>query len=405
MSDKKGGEDDGAWMAFLILAFIAVFCYVIWYLFKFQLIQFVLWVRQGELLTLVALFGADYLIEVPGYDGGRPLSDVLSLAKLEPEDITLEYMRIMTHVSMYFWKWPLAVLLGVILLWAVFKGPTSLYRRNLGLEGLIYEQSKVFRSITPFISFNPSKMKFRAPGTPVPAELPLFSEALAPEEWIAYNRIPMPDGQLDETAAERAFSKQLIGLWKGAHNQKDYIKILLASFCLKVNRKRAESDNMLGRLACCWSHDKGLQLSKDRALLKEAKRILKDKKMSEKFHQRINKHAFITTACLAGLEFARSEGGVLAPAQFVWLRGHDRTLWYALNNLGRQAYHMEALGSMSHYRAEKQVQRPIPRARMRDAVDALNTIMNDPLLRKPIPELDYSMVKDKKKNKGVLKPV
>jgi intracellular multiplication protein IcmP len=405
MAENKGGEDDGAWMAFLILAFIAIICYVIWYLFKYQLIQFVLWVREGELLILSAILGPDHLMDIPGYDTPKSLKDVMTLTKLDPKDVTLEFMRVMTYVTMYYWKWPLAAIMSAILMWCIFKGPTSLYRRNLGLEGLIYEQSKTFRSITPFVQFNPGKLQFRAPGSPVPAQLPLFAEALSPEEWIAYNRIPMPDGQLDEVATEKAFSKQLTGLWKGANKQKDYIKILLASFCLKANRKRGEADDMLGRLASCWSQEKGLQISKDRALLKEAKRILNNKKMSEKFHKHINKHAYITTACIAGLQLARNEGGVLAPAQFVWLRGYDRNLWYALNNLGRQAFHMEALGAMSHYRAEKLVERPIPRANMRDAVNAINALMNNPELRKPIPELDYSMVKDKKKNKGVLKPV
>lgn len=406
MSDKKGGEDDGAWMAFLILAFIAVICYVIWYVFKYQLIQFVLWVREAELLLLSSVFGGGHLTDVPGLNA--PISfDYLRkyLTTLNPRDVTLEHVRVLTYVTMHYLKWPFGALLSIITLWCMFKGPTSLYRRNLGLEGLIQEQAKTFQSITPFTKFNPSTMKFRAPGSPVPAELPLFSEALSPVEWIAFNRVPMPDGNLDEYAAEKAFSRQLIGPWKGALNQKDYIKILLAAFCLKANRKRNEADAMLGRVASCWDHQKGLQLSHDRALLKEAKKILKNKKLSENFHKRINKHAFITTAIIAGLEQARQEGGVLAPAQFVWLRGYDRSLWYALNNLGRQAFHMEAIGSMAHYRAEKQVQRPIPKPRVRDAVVALRNIMSDPQLRKPIPELDYSMVKDKKKNKGVLKPV
>jgi len=67
---------------------------------------------------------------------------------------------------------------------------------------------------------------------------------------------------------------------------------------------------------------------------------------------------------------------------------------------------MEAMGAMSHYRAEKLIARPIPKPRVRDAVTALAGYMNDPLIRRPIPELDYSKVKKRKnKNKGVLKPV
>ena len=65
------------------------------------------------------------------------------------------------------------------------------------------------------------------------------------------------------------------------------------------------------------------------------------------------------------LWYARSEGGVLAPAQFLWLRGHDRALWYPLNNLGRKSFHIEAMGAMCQYKAEKRVSRPIPKGEIK----------------------------------------
>lgn len=406
MSEQKGGQDDGAWMMALIVAFIAVICWVIWYLFKFQLIQFVLWVRYAEIYAIGLVYGFDHAVDVDGYSDPIPLRVLRDMAiSLDPKQTTFEQVRVLTNVTMGFLKYVFAGVIALIGLWAIFRGPTSLYRSKLDLEGLIFRQARNFKAIAPFVQFNPSNMPFRAPGSPVPAELPLFSEALGPEEWIAYNRIPMPDGALDEDAAEKAFARQLKGLWKGSLKQKDHIKILLAAFCLKANRKRGEADDMLGRVASCWSHEKGLQLSKDRALLKQAKKVLKDKNMAGDFNKIMNKHAFITTAVLAGLEKARKEGGVLAPAQFVWLRGYDRTLWYALNNLGRQSFHMEAMGAMAHFRSENLVDRPIPKPRVRDAVDALKGYMENPLLARPIPELDYSGVKKKKnKNKGVLKP-
>ena len=83
------------------------------------------------------------------------------------------------------------------------------------------------------------------------------------------------------------------------------------------------------------------------------------------------------------------EGGVLAPAQFVWLRAHDRALWYPLNNLGRQTLHMEAMGATAHYKAEKLAQRPIPRPKVVDAVKSLVEFMASNRIR-ALPQLDYS---------------
>lgn len=405
MAEKKGGEDDGVWMLGMILAFLALVCWVIWTVFKYQILQGILWVRAGEFALIAVVMGEDYTMNVPGYEKAMTVGEWYNFVlNADPHKITLDHMFISAWMTSHVLRWMFSGLMALLMLWCVFRGPTSLYRRTLGLGGLIAEQAKIFKSIAPFVHFNPSDLPFRAPGSPVPAELPLFSEALGPEEWIAFNKIPLPDGKMDAAAAERAFARQLGPRWNGALKQPDYIQILLAAFCLKANRKRNDADAMLGRLASCWDHKGGLRLSRDRALLREARKILKDKKMAEKFTQRINRHAFTATAMIRALDIARSEGGVLAPAQFVWLRGHHRALWYPLNNLGRQAYHMEAIGAMSHYRAEKQVDRPIPKPKVSDAVKTLEGYMNNPALARPIPQLDYSMVKNKGKNKGVLKP-
>lgn len=206
----------------------------------------------------------------------------------------------------------------------------------------------------------------------------------------------MPDGKLDADAATRAFAKQLGGPWRGAMELAPYKQVLLAAFVLKALRKRHESDDMLGQLSMSWSKEHGLRIPGK--LLRDARRILKDKDKTSRIISKCNQHAFENTALLRALATARAEGGVLAPAQFVWLRGFDRDLWYPLNNLGRQSFHMEALGAICHYKAEKQVQRPIPRPKVDDAVKSLTEYISSSNAR-PIPTLDYS----KSKKRGVKK--
>ena len=163
---------------------------------------------------------------------------------------------------------------------------------------------------------------------------------------------------------------------------------------------RDESDIMLGRLANCWSFKEGLNLNRDKKLLKEAQRILKNKDLAGDTLAKANQHAYVTTALLRALQFAREEGGVLAPASFVWLRGYDRTLWYPLNNMGRQSFHPEALGAMAHFTAEKRTQRPIPMPKVEFAVDTIRDYMKS-MRARPIPQLDYS----NSKKRGVKKAV
>jgi intracellular multiplication protein IcmP len=383
----------------IMLVVLGVVVWLFWYFFDAEVRGLVRWIRYSEMWLISWFVGDDYTVNYLGREVNwqRGFEDT---PKWKINKLTYSHLAYFGALSMQPLKWVFISLCGAAGIWCLFYGPNTQYRQKLGLEGLITRQAKNFPVIAPFVQFNPSTQPPRPPGVPVPAELPDFAEALGPEEWLAYNVIPCPDGKVDEVAAAKAFRKQLGERWKGPQGLAPYKQVLLAAFCLKASRKRADADDMLGRLALCWSFKGGLKLSKDRTLLREARRILRDKNLAGKMLAEINRHAFETTAMLRALAFARSEGGVMAPAQFVWLRAHDRTLWYPLNNLGRQSFHMEALGAMSHYRAEKMTQRPIPVPKLEDALDTIKTYMSSSRAR-PIPALDYSH----SKKRGIKKAV
>lgn len=376
---------------------IAVLVWIFWYFNAPEVRNIIRWIRYGEMWVIslfldlwqvVGLHDGDYKFTYNGqtHNWKELFEYVPTLNKAELQNYHLGYFSAMTMGLM---KYVFVGTCALGALWCIFSGPRTHYRTRLGLEGLIHRQAANFPVISPFTEFNPAQQPPRPPGSPVPAELPLFAEALGPEEWLAFYQIPAPDGKIDETAAAKAFQKQLIGRWKGWKALKPYQQILLASFCLKASRKRDAADQMLGRLAECWSAKKGLQINRDRKLLNEARKILKTKGLAAGTLGACNKHAFVTTAMAGALTYARNEGGVLAPAQFVWLRAHDRSLWYPLNNLGRHSYHMEALGAMSHFKAERLTQRPIPVPKMEGAVQMIFEYMRSKKAR-PIPPMDYS---------------
>lgn len=315
------------------------------------------------------------------------------------EGLNGDSMNQISTLAMYPLRFVWTGLLLLMGFWALFKGPKTQHRKKLDINMLIRHQAQVFPTISPFVTFNPSALPPRPPGAPVPADLPPFAEALGPEEWLAYNDVPVPDGKVDPEAAGRAFAAQLGDPWRGAMHLAPHRQVLLAAFCLKSVRKRAEADSLLGRLAASWSYERGLNIPS--ALLREARKILRNRDLAGNILSLCNQHAYENTALLRGLATAREEGGVLAPAQFVWLRAHDRVLWYPLNNLGRQAFHIEALGAICHYKAEKITSRPIPRPKIEDAVTAITDYMSSGKAR-PIPPLDYSRSKRRaiKKVKG-----
>lgn len=376
---------------------IALF-FLFWNYFEYQTKDMVRLFRLSE-IKLVSLFVSDqYTVTIGGED--LPLkASIKDIEALPVERLDGALLGLISRLAMEPIKIPVAVIMGLMGFWALFFGPGTQFRRKMNLDGLIAAQASTFPYIYPFIKFNPSTMPPRPPGTPVPAELPPFAEALGPEEWVAYNQIPVPDGKLDRDAAYVAFARQLGPRWQGPLRLSPHKQILLAACCLKAARKRADSDAMLGRVAKCWSNEKGLQLGKDKKLLKDARAVLRNKSLAGGVLSKCNQHSFETTVMLRALQTAREEGGVLAPAQFVWLRAYDRVLWYPLNNLGRQSFHMEALGAMAHFKAEKLTLRPIPKPKVDSAIDSIATYVGSARVR-PIPQLDYS----KSSKRGIKKP-
>ena len=416
MSGGGGDNNDGLWMLFFILAMICALLWAVWHFFTPQVLQGYLWLRQGE-MTIASLWtDNNYNVEVITTRGTQNISfgEAKNIIKsVTPEQMLtdrFDHWQIINATSLAILK-PLRFFFGglfaLMMYYALFFGPTSHHRKKFNLQTLIQKQAQTFPAIAPIINFNPlTDTPHRSPGSLVPAKLPLFAEALSPEEWAAFHKIPTPDGKVDKEFTEEALQIQLGERWQGTKKLPPYMQVILAACALKAARKRSEADSLLGELALCWTHKQGLKI--ESSVLSKARKILRNKNISASTLAVCNRHAFVTTALLGALDYARSEGGVLAPAQFLWLRGHDRNLWYPLNNLGRQAFHVEAMGAMSHYRAEKLVGRPIPKPMLKDAVDVLASYLEDNKRSMPIPQLDFSMIKNKKaptKNKGIMKPV
>lgn len=418
MSGKEDGtlyEGGIGWALMLVILIVLV--WIFWHFFQAEIRDMIRWIRYAEMWVISWVLPSDYEFilhgkrypffeHLEGYNyeettkKGVQLFHFPGVAEFYKSELGQNHLEQFAAMAMRPLRIPFVLLLAAGAFWCMLKGPGTQYRRTLGLEGLIRAQSKIFPVTIPFVDFNPSKQPPRPPGSPVPAELPTFAEALGPEEWLAYNSINVPDGQIDKKDAARAFTEQLSTPWRGSKNLAPYKQILLAAFCLKASRKRTEADDILGRLTKCWSYKGGLKLSKDSRLLSDARKVLRDKSLSGKMLSQANRHAYETTALLRSLQFAREEGGVMASSQFVWLRAHDRALWYPLNNMGRQSFHMEALGAMSHFKAEKLTRRPIPIPKVEHAVQTIQDYMSS-IMARPIPQLDYS----RSKKRGVKKAV
>ncbi len=395
MSEGNVTGSDNAVGWFIMLIIFAVIGWLIWYYFEYDIKNAIRWIRYGEMWLTSWFLPDDYMVPV---DGGVSHATALDqIGNLYKSQLTNEVTSNIAFLAMWPVRWFFSFVFVMVAIWCILKGPNTQFRTTHGLDSLIKKQATAFPYIAPFVDFNPSNQPARPPGSPVPAELPAFGEALGPEEWLAYEGIPVPDGSVDAKVARNSFKKQLGKPWRGWAHLPKHKQVLLAAFCLKAARKRDDSDDLLGQLSLSWSHKGGLSVSS--ALIKRSRAVLKDRETSGKVFSACNQHAYENTAMLRALLVARDEGGVLSPSQFVWLRGFDRSLWYALNNLGRETFHMEALGAMAHFRVEKLTKRPVIKPQLDDAIKMISEYMASPRAR-PIPALDYSK---SKKKRGVKK--
>ncbi len=379
-------------MAMIVAGLLSGMAWLVWHFFHTQLTDILRWIRVGEMWAVTLLRGEGTMY-VPGI-GVQELKTWRGwLPEARVSDIGYPEIRVMTYMAVLPLRNVFIGLLGVMMLWMIFYGPGTGYKRRMGLEQLMKEQARSFPAIAPFLKFNPRNMPYRVIGEAVPAQLPMFAEALSPEEWIAFHEIKVQNNQVDLNGAWQALGQQLGRRWQGPFKLEPHAQGLYAAFALRHARKRKESEELLSQMSLSWTPEKGLKLPFK--IKMQIYKILKDPKLGGTLQKYADQHAYETTALLRCLARARQEGGVLAPASFLWLRGLDRTLWYPLNNLGRRSYHAEAVGALVHYTNELIAGQKIPTPRFEDVIRGIEGFLKGPGA-KPIPPLD----KTNKNKKG-----
>lgn len=385
-----GNSDDPAWILLLMIGIFGCAAWGIWFFFRPELLEAMRYVRLVEMAPLVPVDANvsacfTWLRQVPR-EGTLPTDatiyaaakcfGVAQLRGLTIEEAMKYYtltptsLGVVSREILAYWRWVVIACCGGLVYAALFMSKRDSFKTKHTLESFIQTQAKMWPVIAPITGFNPSKHSARIPGAAVPEQLPLFAEALSPEEWLSFQQIPVNGNIPDRERTRQAFAQQLGPRWRGYKELPFYMQALLAAFALKGVQKRDESDDFLGRISRCWTAEKGFVPTPEIAA--EVKKILADPAIGGPLMERASKHAYRTTALLGVLKWARFMGGVLAAAQFLWLRGTDRNLWYALNNQGRRSFHMEGAGAMAHFMAEDTAGKALPIPRLETAIVALN---------------------------------
>ena len=166
--------------------------------------------------------------------------------------------------------------------------------------------------------------------------------------------------------AHKVFSLQMGPLWTGLDNLPPYILALFAAFCAKAENDDAGARGLLNQISRS-SHSGKLDFGGTRELLVK---YVKSKKVG----RAVGPHAYMLTVMAEMLELARTDG-VLATADFLWLKPVDRRLWLMLCSVGRQTPFVEVAGPFAHWKIEKRLRRRLKTPMVNEAVVALESTL------------------------------
>jgi intracellular multiplication protein IcmP len=255
------------------------------------------------------------------------------------------------------------------------------FTRTFDLEKLMAEQAIHSRSTAAFVGRGLKLSKLRA-GEPRSADA-----ALHVDEWVARYATSETSG-FDEASARREFVRQLGGRWIGPGSASPAVRSMLAIFALQGVQRRDEAAALLGLLSEGLPRGKAdggagpeEPLAFDRKTIALADRVLATMDVAGWALDVMRKHHFTTPGLMSVLNQARLRSGVLAPAQFGFLKLVDRRLWYALHALGFESdaliahphpsMRVEAIGAGAHWAAERAVGVPIPTPEFDQAIAAI----------------------------------
>jgi len=352
------------------------------------------WKMWHAEISAFALFVAHWEMQVIAWFTDRFSLADLAVQRADPAGVEFkELVRLYRNIGIEFLYPAMGLVLGLAAL-CFFRAGNARFTRAFDLDKLLAEQARSSRAMAAFVGRG-LKLAGVREGEPRPTD-----PALHVSEWI--ERYAIRGSELDEAGARRELVRQLGAPWAGWERAVPAARCMLAVFALHGGGRREEAARLLGLLSGGLPIDKrdgGAgptgPLAFDSESLALADRVLADVDAAAWALEIMKAHHFTTPGLMSVLTAARLRSGVLAPAQFAFLKLVDRRLWYALHGLGfesDQARHwsperpvggsiavvhphpsqvVEAIGPHAHWAAERAVGAPLPAPELDAAITAI----------------------------------
>lgn len=370
---QSGGDNSLAAMWIVCGLFVAG--WIIWIYAKEPIIGFVLQIKRFEMSFMGLFFSSATAL---GYE-------IQSISPGSYANMSFDQLVNIVNLVGNYYQYPAAALLAILAVIIYFSQATARYRHTYTMQTLASQEKVNWPQISPVVDLDLIKEDLTKGSwamTLTPIEFAkrhnlLIQERIIPSDAMLVNRAQIVLS-LKRGETERIFSIQAGRMWVNPDQINIHTQALFAIFAARINDERPSAEAMLAQIARSASSGR-LDFSGVKELLKkhrDSKRVLKIRQG----------HAYVLTVMASMLKMAR-EDGVLATADFLWLKPVDRTLWYMLNSVGRQTACVEVAGPFSHWLAETELGHKIYVPMVKSAVDALEIALKEVLYK---PEEDES---------------
>ncbi|MCX7124645.1 MAG: type IVB secretion system coupling complex protein DotM/IcmP [Gammaproteobacteria bacterium] len=372
MAQGQPGQDSGSanlfWMTALLFGGVIVF----WFLDSQAVVIPVFWVRIYEIEVMRIL--AEMWMPIAQFLH-LPLPDLRKLAALQhymqhaaPNKVGWNNFSAINAGMGQWTRYPVTLVFALLALFSYFGGAAQ-HNHNYNMKTLRATGKEIWPQITPVLSLDLVKENIDK-GPWAMARLPLDfcrMHDLLLVRVISGKKI----WGLKQKPAYRLFALQLGPAWIGLDALPIHAKALAVIFLARATGQRPIAKTLLSQISASAAGGK-----LDFTGVSDHLKKFKDHKIVRWLERR---HAYMNTFLASLLEVARSDG-VLASAEFLWLKPVDRRLWYVLNCVGRRTAFVEIAGVYSHWKAEQKIGRSLKTPMVKGAVDALEETLQNVLL-------------------------
>ena len=359
MSQQGGpeGGDKNAYALLWMLAGLGIVGFLVWYFFSQQLKMAFLWIRRYEALGI-------------GFFTDRVNVATQWLYRAYPEDVTKESAL---KISEFIGDFLMVPAIGLLMLMGLYLFKTHVgmrYTKRYSIDTLAKQEQKNWPQIAPVINLDlvaadVTKGPWAMAMNPMQfsKHYKLLTVELIQDRKAVWRQEGIPKATLLPEKAHHIFTSQLGPLWTGPEDLPPHTKALYAIFLTRAEHEPEIARNYLGQLAS--------SAAKGAMDYSETNKLIRQYGKAKAVQLCLTRHAYVYTVMASMLELARLDG-VLASADFLWLKPVDRRLWYVLNTVGRQVAPCEVAGIFAHWLAEKEMHRPLSVPMVDQAVKALD---------------------------------